>query len=194
MERKTNTEIFLSPRSKWLLPLLALLLAALLSSACATKRYIGPTSGRSADSQLATSYALDKVLSSATSLSALSGKRVYIEAFSLTEHQGEERSPEEHLLRAWFSEKLRQQGTQVADRKEEAEAVLSIVAKAMGVDVVRRDFPPIIYIESTRGLVDLHLAAFDPQGKILFTEDKRGKAVFRDYYLFYLFGPLTSVR
>lgn len=194
MERKTDTEIFLSPRSKWLLSLLALLLAALLSSACATKRYIGPTSGRSADSQLATSYALDKVLSSATSLSALSGKRVYIEAFSLTEHQGEERSPEEHLLAAWFSEKLRQQGTQVVERKEEAEAVLSIAAKAMGVDVVRRDFPPIIYIESTRGLVDLHLAAFDPQGKILFTEDKREKAVFRDYYLFYLFGPLTSVR
>jgi len=193
MERKTDTEIFLSPRSKWLLPLLALLLAVLLSSACAIKRYIGPTSGRSADSQLATSSALNKVLSSATSLSALSGKRVYIEAFSLTEHQGEEQSPEEHLLGAWFSEKLRQQGTQVVDRKGEAEAILSITAKAMGVDVVRRDFPPIIYIESTRGLVDLHLAAFDLQGKILFTEDKREKAVFRDYYLFYLFGPFTSV-
>jgi hypothetical protein len=190
MRNRPEPYVFPFRPKNWFLFSLA---AIFLLSGCATKRYEGPTSGRSADSQLATSYALDKVLSSTASLSALADKRVYIEAFSLTEHRGEEGSPEELLLRAWFAEKLRQQKAQVVDRKEEADAVLSIVAKAMGVDVVRRDFPFIIYTESMRGRVDLHLVAFDPQGNILFTEDKREKVIFRDLYLFYLIGPFTSV-
>lgn len=173
--------------------LFLILLAAFLLSACATKRYEGPVSGRSADSQLATSYALDKVISS-TSLTALAAKRVYIQAFSLTERAGEERSPEELLLLAWFSEKLRRDGAQVVERKEEAEIVLSIMAKAIGVDVVRRDFPFIIYVESTRGRVDLHLVAFDPHGQILFTQDRKEKVTFRELYLFYLIGPITWIR
>jgi len=173
--------------------ILPILLITFLFSACATKRYEGPVSGRSADSQLATTYALDKVIS-ATSLAALAGKRVYIEAFSLTERAGEERSAEELLLLAWFSEKLRKDGAQVVDRKEEAEVVLSIMAKAIGVDVVRRDLPFVIYVESTRGRVDLHLVAFDPQGQILFTQDRQEKVTFREVYLFYLIGPITWVR
>jgi hypothetical protein len=133
------------------------------------------------------------VISSA-SLDALSGKRVYIQAFSLTEHCNGEGSPEEILLRTWFSEKLRQQGAQVVDRKEEADAILSIMARAMGVDVVRRDFPFLVYIESYRGRVDLHLVAFDPEGRILFTQDRQEKAVIRETYLFYIIGPLTSIQ
>ncbi|MDH7498948.1 MAG: hypothetical protein QHH30_01000 [candidate division NC10 bacterium] len=170
-----------------------LLLSLFLCCACATKRYEGPFSGRSADSQLATSAALDKVISS-TSLSALAGKRVSIEAFSLTERIGDQGSPEELLLRAWFSEKLRREGAQVVERPEEAEVFLSIMARAIGVDVVRRDFPFIIYIESTRGRVNLHLVAFDTGGQILFTQDRQEKVTFREIYLIYLIGPFTWIR
>jgi len=170
-----------------------LLLSLALLSACATKRYEGPFSGRSADSQLATSAALDKVISS-TSLAALAGKRVFIQAFSLTERIGDQGSPEELFLMGWFSEKLRREGAQVVERKEEAEIFLSILARAIGVDVVRRDFPFVIYVESTRGRVDLHLVAFDPGGQILFTQDRREKVTFREVYLFYLIGPFTWIR
>jgi hypothetical protein len=176
-----------------LLLALSLLLPLLLSSGCATKRYEGPFSGRSADSQLATSTALDKVISS-TSLTDLAGKRVYVQAFSLTERGGEERSPEELFLAAWFAERLRRDGAQVVERKEEAEILLCILAKAIGVDVVRRDFPFVVYIESTRGRVDLHLVAFDQEGRILFTQDRKEKVTFREVYLFYLIGPLTWIR
>jgi len=170
-----------------------LLLSLFLCFACATKRYEGPFSGRSADSQLATSAALDKVISS-TSLTALEGRRVWIQAFSLTERVGDQASPEESLLLAWFSEKLRREGAQVVERREDAEAHLSILARAIGVDVVRRDFPFLIYVESTRGRVDLHLVAFDPNGQILFTQDRQEKVTFREVYLFYLIGPFAWIR
>ena len=191
MKNSEKTKIGLFPARIGLCWFLVLLSASLISG-CATKRYEGPGSGRSADSQLATSYALDKVISS-TSLTALAGKRVYIQAFSLTLRMGEGDSPEEALLRAWYSEKLRKDGAQVVEEKGQAEIILSVAARAMGVDVVRRDFPFIVYIESTRGRVDLHLVAYDAQGQILFSEDKREKVIFRDYYLFYLIGPITTI-
>jgi len=178
-----------------LLLLLALTIGSLslFANGCATKRYEGPFTGRSADSQLATSLALDKVIAS-TSLATLAGKRVYVQAFSLTERTGGEKSPEEIFLTAWFSERLRRDGAQVMERKEDADILLSVLARAIGVDVVRRDFPFIVYIESTRGRVDLHLVAFDRDGRVLFTQDRNDRVNFREIYLFYLIGPLTWIR
>ena len=59
-----------------------------LTVSCATKRYGGPTMGRSADSQFTPADALEKALKS-SSFEKYRGKKVWIEVYSLTERTGE---------------------------------------------------------------------------------------------------------
>ena len=107
-----------------------------LSPGCATKRYSGPTMGRSADSQFAPADALEKALKPA-SFERYRGKSVWIEVFTLTERTGEE-SAEERFLRSWLGEKLMSQGAGIAPAKNQSEIILDVKAKVFGVNQTRR--------------------------------------------------------
>jgi len=164
-----------------------------LTASCATKRYGGPTMGRSADSQFTPVDALEKALKSA-SFEKYRGKKLWVEVYSLTERTGEE-SPEERFLRSWISEKFVSQGARVAPSKDQADILLEVKARVFGVHQTRRDFILLYYSESTYGMVDLHLTYYEKEsGKILQTEDLKGEARYLEYYIFYIIGPFKSIK
>lgn len=163
-----------------------------MTSACATKRYWGPSMGRSADSQFTPVDALEKALKSA-SFEQARGKAVWIDVYSLTDRTGEE-SAEERFLRAWLAEKAVAQGARIARSKPEADVLLDVKARVFGVHQTRRDFIPLVYMESTHGVVDLHLTYYEREsGKILKTEDLKGEARYLEYYILYMIGPFKSM-
>ena len=163
----------------------------ILTAACATKRYGGPTMGRSADSQFTPADALGKALKS-VSFEKYRGKKLWIEVYSLTERTGEE-SPEERFLRSWISEKFVSEGGRIAPSKNQADILLDVKARVFGVHQTRRDFILLFYSESTYGMVDLHFTYYEKEsGKILQTEDLKGEARYREYYIFYMIGPFKS--
>jgi len=165
----------------------------LLSPGCATKRYWGPTMGRSADSQFTPADALEKALKS-VSFEPFKGKTLWIDVYSLTERTGDE-SPEERFLRAWLSEKLASQGVRIAPSRAETEVLLDVKARVFGIHQTRRDFIPLIYMETTDGFVDLHLTFYErTSGKILNTQDIKGEARYREYYILYMIGPFKSMK
>jgi len=164
-----------------------------LTAACATKRYWGPTMGRSADSQFTPADALEKALKSA-SFEKYRGKKIWIEVYSLTERTGEE-SPEERFLRSWIGEKFVAQGARVATSRDQADISLEVKARVFGVHQTRRDFIPLFYAESTHGIVDLHLTYYEKEsGKIMQTEDLKGEARYLEYYILYMIGPFKSIK
>jgi hypothetical protein len=164
-----------------------------LAPACATKRYEGPTMGRSADSQFTASDALERALGSA-SFALCRGKKVWIEVFSLTERTGEE-SAEERFLRSWLAEKLLSHGARIAPLKNESDIILDVKARVFGVNQTRRDFILLLYMEITHALVDLHLSFYEREsGKILGTQDLKGEVRYREYYIFYMIGPIRSTK
>jgi hypothetical protein len=175
---------------KWIVLFSTMLL---FISACATKRYWGPSMGRSADSQLTPTNALEKALKN-TSFEAYRGKSIWIDVYSLTERTGEE-SAEERFLRSWVGEKIVTQGGQIAAAKNQAAILLDVKARIFGVHQTRRDFIPLFYSESTDGIVDLHLTYYESaSGKILNTEDIKGDSYYREYYIFYMIGPIKSTK
>jgi hypothetical protein len=168
-------------------------LVLLLATSCATKRYWGPSMGRSADSQSTPVDALEKALKK-TSFDPWRGKTVWVEVYSLTDRTGEE-SAEERFLRSWLAEKWVAQGGRLASSKAEADILLDVKARVFGVHQTRRDFIPLVYMESTQGIVDLHLAFYDREsGKIVHTEDLKGEAQYLEYYILYMIGPIKSVK
>ena len=170
-----------------------IILIIILAPACATKRYWGPTMGRSADSQFTPADALEKALKSA-SFDRFRGRTVWIDVFSLTERTGEE-SAEERFLRSWLAEKLLSQGARIAPAKNQAEVILDVKARVFGVNQTRRDFIPLLYMEITQALVDLHLNSYEREsGKILHAEDLKGEVRYREYYIFYMIGPIKSTK
>ncbi len=172
---------------RWITILLIILFVA---SSCATKRYWGPSMGRSADSQSTPADALQKALKSA-SFEAYRGKSLWIDVYTLTDRTGEE-SAEERFLRSWMAEKAISQGSRMARSK--ADVLLDVKARVFGVHQTRRDFIPLVYMESTRGVVDLHLAFYEREsGKILQTEDLKGEARYLEYYILYMIGPFKSI-
>ena len=168
-------------------------LIIVLTPACATKRYWGPTMGRSADSQFIPADALEKALKNA-SFDRYRGRTVWIDVFSLTERTGEE-SAEERFLRSWLGEKLLSQGVRIAPARNQAEVILDVKARVFGVNQTRRDFIPLVYMEITQALVDLHLNSYEREsGKILHAEDLKGEVRYREYYILYMIGPIRSVK
>jgi hypothetical protein len=171
---------------------LILVLILFLAASCATKRYWGPSMGRSADSQSTPADALQKALKSA-SFEGHKGKSLWIEVYTLTDRTGEE-SAEERFLRSWMAEKAVSQGSRMARSKAEADILLDIKARVFGVHQTRRDFIPLVYMESTQGVVDLHLTFYEREsGKILQTEDLKGEARYLEYYILYMIGPFKSI-
>jgi hypothetical protein len=165
----------------------------LLTAACATKRYWGPSMGRSADSQFTPVDALEKALKS-VSFEQFRGKKVWIDVYSLTERTGEE-SAEERFLRSWLSEKMISQGVKVTSPRDPYEILVDVKARVFGVHQTRRDFIPLVYAESTQGIVDLHLTFYEREsGKILRTEDLKGEARYLEYYILYMIGPIKSIK
>jgi hypothetical protein len=149
--------------------------------------------GRSADSQFTPVAALEKALKSAT-FEPCRGKSAWIDVYSLTDRTGEE-SAEERFLRSWLSEEVVARGGRMARSKPEADIFLEVKAKVFGVHQTRRDFIPLVYMESTQGIVDLHLTYFErDSGKILQAEDFKGEARYLEYYILYMIGPFKSVK
>ena len=167
-------------------------LVIFLAPACATKRYWGPTMGRSADSQFTPTDALEKALKPA-SFDQYRGRTVWIGAFTLTERTGEE-SAEERFLRSWLAEKLLSQGARIAPSKNQSEIILDVKARVFGVNQTRRDFVLLFYMEKTHAIVDLHLNFYEREsGKILQAEDLKGEVRYREYYIFYMIGPIKTI-
>jgi hypothetical protein len=149
--------------------------------------------GRSTDSQFLPADALEKALKSA-SFEKYQEKKLWVEVYSLTERTGEE-SPEERFLRSWISEKFIAQGARRALSKEQADILLEVKARVFGVHQTRRDFILLYYSESTFAMVDLHLTYYEREsGKILQTDDLKGEALYREYYIFYMIGPFKSFK
>jgi hypothetical protein len=170
-----------------------ILLILFLSTSCATKRYWGPSMGRSADSQSTPVDALEKALKTA-SFEPYRGKALWIEVYTLTDRTGEE-SAEERFLRSWLAEKGSAQGAGLARSKAQADVVLDVKARVFGVHQTRRDFIPLVYMESTQGIVDLHLVFYEREsGKILQTQDLKGEARYLEYYILYMIGPFKSIK
>lgn len=168
-------------------------LVFLVAVGCATKRYWGPSMGRSADSQFTPVDALEKALKLA-SFEKYREKAFWVEVYSLTDRTGEE-SAEERFLRSWLGEKIVAQGGRMARSKPEADILLDAKARVFGVNQTRRDFIPLVYMESTHGLVDLHLTYYERgSGKILQTEDLKGEARYLEYYILYMIGPIKSIK
>ena len=168
-------------------------LISFLATSCATKRYWGPSMGRSADSQSTPVDALEKALKSA-SFEQYRGKAFWIDVYSLTDRTGEE-SAEERFLRSWLAEKGAAQGCRIARSKAEADVLLDVKARVFGINQTRRDFIPLVYMESTQGIVDLHLTYYEREsGEILRTEDLKGEARYLEYYIIYMIGPFKSIK
>jgi hypothetical protein len=167
------------------------LLALVFLGGCAWQRYEGPTSGRSAGMQRSTSLAAEKA-TAALSWSRYAGKKCFLEVHTLSESYGGE-SPEEGILRALIVEKLARDGvTAVADAAQ-ADIRLSIRARVLGVDVVRRDFPPLYYRETRTAEANLHSALYDARnGSLLDQNDGRARLSLAQSYVLYIFGPLES--
>ena len=171
----------------------AVLLILLVSTSCATKRYWGPSMGRSADSQSTPVEALEKALKPA-SFETYRGKALWVEVYTLTDRTGEE-SAEERFLRSWMTEKISAQGARAARSRAQADVILDVKARVFGVHQTRRDFIPLVYMESTQGIVDLHLTFYDREsGGILRTEDWKSEARYLEYYILYMFGPIKSIK
>ena len=166
-----------------------LVLGMLFLPACATKRYWGPSMGRAADSQFTPVEALEKAIRF-LSYEPYRGKSVWIDVFTLTDRFGEE-SPEERFLRAWMNEKLVAQGARIAAQRGSAEVLLDVKARVFGIHQTRRDFIPLLYWEGTDGLVDLRLTAYAKGSmEIIYTQDLQAEARYREYYIFYIIGPI----
>jgi hypothetical protein len=127
------------------------------------------------------------------SFEAYKGKSLWIDVYTLTDRTGEE-SAEERFLRSWMAEKAVSQGSCMARSKAEADILLDVKARVFGVHQTRRDFIPLVYMETTQGVVDLHLTFYErDSGKILQTEDLKGEARYLEYYILYMIGPFRSI-
>ena len=168
-----------------------------LVSGCATTRYQGPTNARSADFQVATSEALSRALESMNT-EPYRGRTVFVEVFSLTEKSTRE-SSEESFIRSSIEGVLRSAGVVVASSSDVggdgADIRLSVRARAIGVNKTRRDLAFIYYSETTSGVADLHLAAFDTAtSTIVHSEDLMGAVHYKQVYWLYMIGPFGSVK
>ena len=173
--------------------LLLLVIALLATAGCATRRYAGPTTGRSADMQKATSAVLDKAVQS-SSFATYAGKRCTLEIVSLAENFWGE-SPENAALRGAFAEKLARDGVIVSPDADPLDLHISVRARVIGVNVVRRDFIPVFYRETTTAMADFHLTVYSrADWKILEQRDVRERLHLAQMYWLYFIGPFESLK
>jgi hypothetical protein len=141
--------------------------------------------------QKAVSMALDNAVES-ISFEKYAGKRCLLDVFSLADNYGGE-SPENSVLRGVFAERLYRDGVSLVTDPASAEIRLSVRARVVGVNVVRRDFPLLYYRETTTAVVDLHTAIYSPgDGKLLERLDTSRMLHLAQSYYLYIIGPFES--
>ncbi len=171
--------------------LFAVLFCLLVPSGCATKRYVGPTSGRSADMQRGITYSLDNIIRG-FSFSSYAGKACFLEVVSLAENFGGV-SPENEMIGALFAEQFARDGVRRVAESGKADLHMIVRARTIGVNVIRRDLPFLIYRETTRAVVDLRMTLISvPDGKIIEQEDSARAYFLAQTYWLYIFGPFES--
>ncbi len=173
---------------------LVLAAATFLGAGCATKIYQGPESGRAAEAQIAVATSADRAFAKFDA-APFKGKRVMVQVFGLTERlEGD--SPEEAYIRGLLVEKLLRGGAQLAASIDDAEILFSVALRAAGVDVIRRDFPFIYNHHTFRGLTSARIAAYSVRNKVASTivaqQQVEAQAIYREIYIFYVFGPIQS--
>lgn len=153
---------------------------------------MGPTTGRSADMQKAISLAVEDAVRP-LSFAKYSGKKCFVEVVSLAESRVGD-SPENAVARGIVTEKLLRDGVQPVPVPSEAELRLSIRARVLGVNTVRRDFPPLYYRETTTGVCDLHGTLYSMPGwQIADQWDAKGTVHIAQSYWIYMVGPIESL-
>ena len=163
---------------------------ALLSAGCATKVYIGPGTGVSAESQLVLSRTLEDTLDR-LSLGSFAKKRVLLRIFGSSQTVGI--APSHTLIWSLLAERLAKNGAALVNKNPDVLLYLSVAI--CGVDVVRRDLIPFYHHTNFRATVDLRLAAYDPVTMVLVGKVQRTRAswCYREKYWFYIIGPYRSL-
>lgn len=168
----------------------SVLLVAILASAlagCATNRYVGPTSGRSADTQWGVSRAVDQALG-AVDWERVRGRTAGVSVATLTESYGGQ-SAEEGYLEAAVRGRVLAAGARLAEGGP-PEVEVRVLARVLGVNRTRRDFIPLYYSELLEGVAELDVVFLENGG--IATERRSATASRRRTYLFYMFGPLVK--
>jgi hypothetical protein len=175
-------------------PIVAAFLALLASAGCASKIYIGPTSGRGAEQQLAVSTSAHRAFRG-FDVEPLRGRAVAVEVYGLADKL-EGLSPEEGFVRSLLVRRLVESGARVVEARSEADTLVSVSLDAAGVDVIRRDFPPIYHHTTFRGLTRGRLVVYTlREGSVVASTSASpfsGEAIFRESYIFYVFGPIDT--
>jgi len=149
-------------------------------------------SGRSAIEQDAISKAAREALVK-PKLEALRGNKVWVDVATIS--RSGQRGPEsedEHFLENLIIEALVESGVRVVE-KQEAEAVLRVVAKSMGIDTWARVWPhtylPFMYYITSIATVKVHLYAYDVEdSQMLMVNDGEGTYSWSEWSFFGL-GP-----
>lgn len=167
--------------------LLSALVLLLMAYGCATKRYVGPTSGTAADVQASTARAIDRAVSHLPT-KPFCGKRIKIKVCALTPKFGNE-SPEEAYIKSSLAAKLEKEGARVVEKDEDI--YLMVRVRAVGAVRTRRDLPPLLYVEAISALADMNIRAIK-RGELTAVMDTniRGKSRTLETYLFYILGPI----
>ncbi|MHC4660066.1 MAG: hypothetical protein ACYS8W_00130 [Planctomycetota bacterium] len=175
------------------LPVCIILLAcAAVSFGCASKIYVGPSSGRSAENQLLISRAADEAFKD-LDLGEFKGKNVHLAVYGLAA-KASAQGPEEAFIANHLVERLGKARARIVQRREDADIVLTVSLRIAGVDIVRRDFYYTYRHTTIRGVVEARIVGYDNKsGEIVFTRDALGVVVSRERYLFYIIGPYRSI-
>lgn len=161
-----------------------------LTAGCATKVYIGPATGVSAESQLVLSRTLQDALNR-LNLGSFAKKRVLLRIFGSSQTIGI--APSRTLIWSLLAERLAKDGAILVNSNPDVLLHLSVAV--CGVDVVRRDFIPFYHHTNFRATVDLRLAAYDPHTMALTGKVQHARAswCYREQYWFYIIGPYRSL-
>jgi len=168
------------------------LLPAIVFTACgcASKIYVGPTTGISAEGQVVLQRALEDVIDG-LELDKFKKKRVRVELYGGPGVLGV--AARRTLIYSLIANRLLKEGARLED-DHGADCILSVSVLAYGVDVVRRDLPPFYHHTSFRGTAALRAVAYVPATfQILSTVQAGSTWVWRERYWFYVLGPYQSL-
>jgi hypothetical protein len=173
----------------WILFFLA---GGLLFGGCASKVYVGPSSGRGAENQMLISRAADQAFKK-TDFTKFADKKIFLQVFGLAAKAAAQ-SPEESFISNHLLEQLSRAGARVVPKMENADLHLTVSLRIAGVDIVARDFYYTYHHTSIRGVVEAHMAWYDVKtGKLVDTEDALGVIFYRERYWLYIFGPYRKI-
>lgn len=173
----------------------AVAVAAVLASGCAWKIYQGPETGQSAEAMRVVAAAIDGVLAQ-IDLGPCRGEQVYVDVQALAPALADRPSTGTGYVRAQLVERLVGEGCGLVDDPSQATVMLSVMVRAAGVDVIRRDFPPLYHHTTFRGLADARVVVYRMEDgrlrEVLRSLWAEQETYYREIYLFYIIGPITS--